>query len=206
MKMARFSGLICVALALFALPASAQAPGQSTPATLGLCDGLADATPGLQGLCVAMCEAQACEGELDPATGEVVFDPSCKPSSQQLLDNYNKLASSSDPRMPCVKVACPCWTEAEIDNIGGGSIGGNPFDQCLVGDDWAGLFGVSTDGGGWEQAYALDVNEAMCISIQTDPSDATSASTTRQKTLSADEYLVCQQSVVDQCKSRGLVQ
>jgi hypothetical protein len=200
---------MCVALALFALPASAQVPGQSTPATLGLCDGLADATPGLQGLCVAMCEAQACEAELDPATDDVVFNPSCNASAPQLLANYDRKRGPSDPRMPCVKVACPCWTEAEIENIGGGMVGDRLIDSCSldpVGESWAGLFGVSTDGGGWEQAYALDVNEAMCISIQTDPSDVTSASTTRQKSLSADEYLVCQQSVVDQCKSRGLVQ
>jgi len=202
MKMARFSGLICVALALFALPAAAEAPGQSTPATMGLCDGLADATPGLQGLCTAMCEAQACEAELDPATGEVVFDPSCKPSSPQLLANYNKLAGPSDPRMPCVKVACPCWTEAEIENIGGGMIGGRSFDQCFLGDTFSQLMGVSTDGGGSEAAFAQENSSGpLCHSLQTNPS------TTRQiNDLGTDAYSVCRQSVIDQCISRGLVQ
>lgn len=200
MKTTGFSGLVCVALAMFALPATAQTPDGMTPAEDGMCDVLTDATPGLYGLCVGMCEAQDCEAELNPFTGKVDFDPSCNPSSEQLLANYNRLAGPSDPGMPCVKIACPCWTEAEMENIAGGEIRDRPFDRCLLGETFSGLFGISTDGGDWEQAYALEGSKGpVCISIQTNPS------TTRQRSISADELSVCQQSVIDECNARDLV-
>ncbi len=200
MKTTRFSGLLCVVLAMFALPATAQTPDGVTPANEEMCDVLVDATPGLYGLCVAMCEAQDCEAELNPFTGEVEFDPSCKPSAEHLLANYNKKAGPSDPRMPCVKVACPCWTEAEIDNISGRTIGDKSFDSCLLGESYSGLFGASADGGGWESAYVLNDRRKglMCQSIQTNPS------TIREQPVSADEFSVCRQSVIDECASRGI--
>jgi len=196
MKTTGFSGLVCVVLAMFALPATAQTPDGMTPAEEGMCDVLSDATPGLYGLCVGMCEAQDCEAEINPSTGLVDFNPSCNPSSEQLLANYNKLRGPTDPRMPCVKTACPCWTEAEIDKIAG-----SQYDSCLLGESYSGLFGASTDGGGWEVAYALDDrrNGLMCISFQTNPS------IDREQTISADDFSVCQQSVIDECISRGLV-
>lgn len=201
MKTTGFSGLVCVALTLFALPATAQTPDGMTPADEGMCDVLADATPGLYGLCVGMCEAQDCEAELNPFTGEVEFDPSCSPSSEELLANYNRMAGPSDPRMPCVKTSCPCWTEAEIDNISGRKIYGISYDRCLLGETHAGLFGASTDGGGWELAYVLDdeYHGLMCQSIQTNP-----LTVREDRSVSADEFSVCQQSVIDECESRGI--
>jgi hypothetical protein len=193
MKMARFSGLMCVALALYALPAAAQAPGQSTPANEGMCDVLTDATPGLYGLCVGMCEAQACEAELNPYTGEVDFDPSCKPSSQQLLDNYKKLAGPADPPMPCVKVACPCWTQAELEDIGG--IGN---DSCIGGEDWMYLQSGAADRGVREYATASYLS---CTSNEAGFSQSRFVGG-----LSADVYGVCLETVTDQCTARGLMQ
>lgn len=194
MKMSRFSGFLCISLAMFALPAAAQ----TTPATSGLCDPLAAATPGLQGLCVAMCEAQACEGELNPSTGEVTFDPSCSPASKQLYANYNQIASLEDPTMPCVKVACPCWTESELDNIGGGMYntpsGPVTSDMCNLGDTYSELSGTSTDGGGGEQAFVSN----SCVSIQQNPF------TYRYLSVNEEELSVCQESLVKECTARGL--
>ena len=39
--------------------------------------------------------------------------------SGKILTNYNKRKTDSDPDMPCIKVEepCPCWTQAELDEI-----------------------------------------------------------------------------------------
>ena len=200
MKTLRFSGLMYVALAMCVLPAAAQTPDGITPANEGICDPLTDATPGLYGLCVAMCEAQDCEAELDPNTGEVVYDASCKPSSRQLLGNYNKIAGPSDPRMPCVTVACPCWTEAQLDDVGGRRIGDFSFDRCLLGDTYAGLWGSAVDGSGGEVAYVLyDTKQGlMCLRRETTPP------TYLERSIGADAFEVCQQAVIDECTSRGI--
>lgn len=95
-------------------------PDGETPANEGVCDHLLGLTPGLYGLCVAFCEAVDCEATYDPATGEVTFDPSCKPSSPKVLEKYNARKAAGDPAMPCVKTSCPCWTDAELDEIADG--------------------------------------------------------------------------------------
>lgn len=114
-----------------------------------MCDDLADKTPGLQGLCVAMCEAQACEAEINEWTGEVDFGPGCNPSSDELLANYNNLKTRDDPDMPCVKqMPCPCWSEEEIAEIAG------PNATCIGdGETWGYLQG---NGGGWQSVYVGD--------------------------------------------------
>ena len=209
MKTTRFSGLVCVALAMFALPAAAQAPGQSTPATMGLCDGLADATPGLQGLCVAMCEAQACEPEINSFTGDVEFGPSCGPSAPQLLENYNKIVKRNvekaaaadrpkDPPMPCVKVACPCWTQAELEDIGGAE-----NDTCIgvIGEegreDWVFFQAGAADRGVGEYANA---SFGGCAS-----NEAGFSGRRLVNGLSAEAYGVCVKTVADKCTARDLL-
>ena len=201
MMTTRFSGPVCVALAMFALPAAAQTPDGMTPAKETLCDPLADATPGLYGLCVAMCEAQDCKATLDPETGEVDFDESCNPSAERILENYNRKAGPSDPPMPCVEIACPCWSETAIDNIGGLWTRGKTTDTCMVGDANANLSGQSTDGGGTELAYAEDhrTKGLRCTSVTTNPY------TFKEKPVSAKEYATCRQSVIDECTARGLL-
>ena len=102
---------------------SAQTPDGPPPPNEGVCDELIGYTPGLYGLCVAFCEAQDCEATFDPATGNMTFDPSCRPSNPKILEKYNRRMNPGDPMMPCVNVAeseCPCWTEAELDAIADG--------------------------------------------------------------------------------------
>jgi hypothetical protein len=94
-------------MGLSAGPAAAQTPDGETPANEGVCNGLKapGVTNGLYGLCVAYCEAQ----DLD------TFDK--EPPSTKILDNYNKRKTATDPAMPCLKVPCPCWSDAELASI-----------------------------------------------------------------------------------------
>jgi len=193
MKTTGFTGLLCIALAAFALPAAAQTPDGMTPAVETICDPLADATPGLQGLCIAMCEAQDCEAKIN-LFGEVEFSPSCNPSSDELLANYNRIATDSDPAMPCVKVACPCWTEAELDEVGGMST-----DICTLYDNDTGLSGASTDGGGGEWARVwVDLKYGqMCELSQVDP-----PLTRTVYPISSDAFKTCQKDIKEECQAR----
>lgn len=121
---ASFSRLIAASLKrlalVFALPALALAVGQmalsapalaatadgSTPANEGVCDVVKGKTPGLYGLCVAYCEAQ----DLD-----IVGDK--ETPNNKILANYRAKMQTGDPDMPCVRVPCPCWTDAQLANV-----------------------------------------------------------------------------------------
>ena len=104
-----FSKLACLSLVaglVAAAPVIAETPDGTTPANEGVCDVLkTNATPGLYGLCVAYCEAQ----DLDS------FDKG--PPNVKILANYNKKKQAGDPDMPCLKVPCPCWSDAEFASI-----------------------------------------------------------------------------------------
>jgi hypothetical protein len=88
-------------------PVIAETPDGTTPANEGVCDSLkADGiTPALYGLCVAYCEAQ----DLDITDKD--------PPNVKILENYEKRRVGIDPPMPCVKVPCPCWSDAELASI-----------------------------------------------------------------------------------------
>ena len=81
-----------------------------TPANEGVCDVLQGATPGLYGLCNAYCEAQ----DLD-----LVGDK--EPPNNKILANYRKKMRAGDPDMPCLQVACPCWSSSELAAVTSGS-------------------------------------------------------------------------------------
>lgn len=86
---------------------AATTPDGETPANEGVCDMLQGGTPGLYGLCVAYCEAQ----DLDTLENK-------DPPNTKILDNYRKKMRTGDPDMPCLKTPCPCWTSAQLANIG----------------------------------------------------------------------------------------
>ncbi|MCR4347285.1 MAG: hypothetical protein NUV55_08820 [Sulfuricaulis sp.] len=99
--------LLLVAGLVGAAPVLAETPDGITPANEGVCDGLkTNATPGLYGLCVAYCEAQ----DLD-----IVGDK--ETPNNKILANYRKKMQAGDPDMPCFKVPCPCWSDAELAAI-----------------------------------------------------------------------------------------
>lgn len=205
MRTLRYSLILGVAAALFALPAAAQTSKKMTPARNTTCDDVNYATPGLYGLCVAMCEAQTCDAEYDANNDKVVYDPSCSPSTEQLFNNYRKIyeqrGDPADPAVPpCVKLACPCWTELELDSIAGPSAGCSPLPADRDKTDWMYMDGKSTDGPGWEWAFVSDdrMLGLMCSSMNQNP---------RFNRVNADlsraVYEACLQSVVDECAARG---
>ncbi len=180
-----------VLLVAFAMVASSPAnargtPDGETPANEGVCDELIGATPGLYGLCVGFCEAQDCEATLDVSTGQVTFDH-CKPSSPKLLKNYKKRMRDDDPDMPCVaKGPCPCWTEAEIETLGGEG------DACAE-DDFSTALGSGIE-------LAAVFNGDQCF-LQWDDSDGPLI---RFQFVTSDEYLICGNSIRAECEQRGI--
>lgn len=200
MKTTRFLGLVCLSLAVFALPTAAPAAGGSTPARDDTCDNLKGAKPGLYGLCVAMCEAQDCEGIYDPEYDRVTFDPSCKPSSEKLFRNFQKLAGNTGVTPSCIRVPCPCWTESEIDNVGGGVFFGRSQDLCFTSGNSVFLNGVAKDGSGQELAYALETSDGLrCLRMETD------THTDLDMQIGSEPFRTCRDSVIAECISRGMM-
>ena len=95
------------------MPATAQTPDGETPAVETVCDVLIGATPGLYGLCVAYCEAHDADilsPDGDPAELDV--------PNREILENYNRRKTASDPPMPCVQQeTCPCWTADQVSTV-----------------------------------------------------------------------------------------
>lgn len=192
--LSRFS-LLVVALTLVGVPAFAQTPDGETPANEGVCDDLMfGSTPGLYGLCVGFCEAQDCEATVDPTTGEVTFDESCRPSSPKLLANYNRRKQAVDPAMPCVNIdaaECPCWTAQELANVGDG--------QTEVCDPTVGLSGIDfitqrVDFAG----FIIFGTDASCFYIENTPRDII-----RSFQLTTGQKEICSQSIASECTNRG---
>jgi hypothetical protein len=102
-----FGFLAIAVLATMSPPVLATTPDGETPANEGVCNGLKaeGVTPALYGLCVAYCEAQ----DLDITDKD--------PPNIKILENYNKRKLATDPAMPCLKVPCPCWEDAELASI-----------------------------------------------------------------------------------------
>lgn len=197
MNATRFLGILFISCAAVALPASAQNGRLDTPATLDGCDSLADKTPGLQGLCVALCEAQTCEAEVTES-GLVEYGPGCEPSAPRLVANFVRMAdpAAGDPQYPfCVKVQCPCWTREDLATIGGVS-----NDQCYgQGVDargWAWLQGGASDRGVGEYALASGL---ACASQSADREPRF----LNASGFGAAAYQTCLQTVRDECAARG---
>ena len=193
--------MVAAALTAFiAAPVMAQTPDGLTPANEDVCDELIGATPGLYGLCVGFCEAQDCEANYDFASGEVTFDPSCKPSSNRLLENYNKRAQPGDPPMPCVNVVeaeCRCWTQSELEQVAD-----NVTEFCgapLLGFD-AVLIGIDGSGGVTDAAIAdtIAFGEPACFYLENTPTLVFLI-----LPLELEELLTCITTIENECAARG---
>lgn len=114
--------------------AIAKTPDGGTPANERICDPLRDNTAGLYGLCVAYCEAQDLDLDLDNPN-----DISAALPNEKILRAYNRKRGAGDPQMPCVQESCPCWTREEVSY---GAWGDRTDPVCL--DGFAGVSGSLT--------------------------------------------------------------
>lgn len=89
-----------------------------TPEEESVCDELAEATPGLYGLCVAYCEAL--DGPSEIEEGVDIDSLDLEIPHARLLKNYERKMREGDPRMPCVTYtrSCPVWSQEELYEIG----------------------------------------------------------------------------------------
>lgn len=198
--------LMFISLSMLGLLAVASTPDGATPANEGVCDELVGTTPGLYGLCVAFCEAQDCEATYDPVTDTVDFDDSCRPSSPKVLDNFNKRAGVGGPPMPCVNITeneCPCWTEAEINEIPGDYL--DPNTGCRTDPPFAQLFSTPdvfnpdvarTDSG-------TNAGEYICFYQGVNLMNNEPPRVIRSLEITEDQNATCVASIADQCGQRG---
>lgn len=204
MKTKYLLGILCVSLAAFALPAAAQNGRQDTPATLGGCAEQDFKTPGLEGLCVALCEAQTCEAEVigvDASGAEVVeYGPGCEPSAPRLLANYTKLAKraqNNPPRPFCVTAACPCWTREELAGIGGSA-----GDTCTAMTGSLYLQAGAPDRSVWENASTFEFRDFRSCAATSADFPAQDGFTKRASGLGAEAMEVCRTTLRDECAAR----
>lgn len=213
--------LSAIAIGLFAISASlfADTPDGETPANEGVCDGLIGMTPGLYGLCVGFCEAQDCEATFDPATNEITFDESCRPSSPKLLTNYNRKMLPDDPPMPCLNIAedeCPCWTEEEIQLLAPESA--ECIDTRVDYPEFHTLIQLEGRYYGWPELEGVDrarsdagnhnSGNPTCsyfILRQLHPDDTDQFQISRSFEITPAESEICQASLIQTCQSRGLL-
>ena len=94
--------------------------GGIAPSNAGICDAMSDSNPGLtkglQGLCVAYCEARDYRADI----GDVGALGRNDVAKGKILANYNRKKKAGDPDMPCVasNASCPAWSAAEIAAVG----------------------------------------------------------------------------------------
>jgi hypothetical protein len=204
--------LVTVVTVLATPVATAQGTSdEETPANEGVCDDLIGSTPGLYGLCVGFCEAQDCVATIDQASGELTFDPSCKPSSEKLLTNYNKRAQPGDPPMPCVNVVeedpCPCWTRGELTQVSDDLDGDGTRIQCGPVPNLSGHFSINGRDEGSNSPFDLALaapsvfGAPACQYIE--QSHPTGGLVSRFMTVTLDEILSCIASIEAECAARG---
>lgn len=182
---AKLVSLFFVAGLVVAAPVTAETtPDGVTPANEGVCDVLkTTATPGLYGLCVAYCEAQ----DLD-VTGK-------EPPNTKILENYNKRKLAGDPDMPCVKVPCPCWSDAELASI---SVGGAA--ACLRSSTATGASIQFIDNTPKTHYALADTTRLRCAYV--DLNLATPI--VRSQSISATDAQACYNAVSAACTGLGL--
>lgn len=180
----KLASLFFMASLVVATPVIAETPDGTTPANEGVCDGLkTNATPGLYGLCVAYCEAQ----DLD-VTGK-------EPPNTKILENYNKRKQAGDPDMPCVKIPCPCWTDAELASI---SVGGAA--ACLKSSTSTGASIQLIDNLPKTHFSLADTTRLRCAYLDLN----LSTPVVRSQTISPADAQACYSAVAAACADLGL--
>ncbi len=160
--------------------ANASTPDGETPANEGVCDPLHGGTPGLYGLCVAYCEAQ----DLDLVGDKEV-------PNNKILANYRKKMLTGDPDMPCIQVPCPCWTAAQLANVGASAT-----PTCNVSGTVAQVRLISP---AINQQATADLNANICRFVDT----STVPRTSLRFSITPAEAQSCYNQVVAKCTALG---
>jgi hypothetical protein len=92
----------CLLLALVTALLSPISASSQPPAEESVCDSLSGAA---FGLCNAYCEAMDCDSEAPNAN-----ETACL----KVLSDFTK---HSDGLIPCGRVTCPCWDDADVDSL-----------------------------------------------------------------------------------------
>jgi len=185
----------------------------------GVCDSLADATPGLRLMCMAFCEMQTCTPDF---TLDNPFQ-NCSKSSKWIYDRYEARRGPGDPDMPCVQqpetvAECPCWSATELANFRSQSAtdrsascvvnAGSPADGIANYDAWQILsdprspspYMVSLASIG---TYA-DGSPACAVTDTCDPATDICLGTSRFMSITPEQLAACEADVAVSAADRGL--
>ena len=96
---------------LLQAPVIAQTPAGQMQAKEGVCSSLPGQKPGLDGLCVADCEAQKSDGVVSPGASK-------NAPNRILSASNNKGIRDGNPATPCAKAKtpCSCWDDSDFDS------------------------------------------------------------------------------------------
>lgn len=185
----------------------------------GVCDELADATPGLRLMCMAFCEMQTCTPDFS------LDNPfqSCTKSSKWIYDRYETRRGPGDPDMPCVQQPetapeCPCWSREELAGFRGPSAtdrsascvvnSGSPANGIVNYDAWqilsdprspsAYMVSVSSIG------VSADGSPACQVSDTCDPATDICLGTSRFMSITPEQFAACEADVAMSAADRGL--
>ncbi len=160
--------------------AVAMTPDDGTPANEDVCLDLKNYTPGLYGLCVAYCEAQDLDLVGDKET------PNTK-----ILANYRKKMRAGDPDMPCLQAPCPCWTTAQLANVGS-----TMTPTCGVSATSAQVRVLTPE---ISQQATADISRNVCRFVDTTTTPVTSV----RFSISAEEAQTCYDQIANKCTALG---
>jgi hypothetical protein len=179
----------------------------------GVCDELADATDGLQELCVAFCELQDCSPDF---TLENPYE-NCSASSVEALAAYESKRGAGDPDMPCVKqpdtsMECPCWTVNELTELRD-PLATDTFAVCFTNASSDGRFSnLDTwhlSGPGYETTVSttewsgVDGGAATClVTDRCEGGDCLNES--RNLVVTPEQFAACEANLAMSAQNRGL--
>jgi len=183
----------------------------------GVCDSLADATPGLRLMCMAFCEMQTCTPDF---TQDDPFQ-SCSKSSRWIYNRYEARRGPGDPDMPCLQqpetvAECPCWSRDELAgyrfpvatdrpscflNLNSTAAGIANMDSWRIfsSDGRSYLTALSSTETDSDGVSSCQVTDQVC-----DPLTGACTTTSRYLTLTPEQLAACEADVALSASDRGL--
>ncbi|MGE0621675.1 MAG: hypothetical protein AB7I04_01590 [Pseudomonadales bacterium] len=182
----------------------------------GVCDSLADATPGLRLMCMAFCEMQTCEPDF---TLENPFQ-NCSKSSRWIYDRYEARRGPGDPDMPCVQQPqaapeCPCWSPNEL--AGYRYPAATDLPSCFANLSSKGIVNMdswriySEDGVSYQTSLTsseMDADGVPSCQVRDkvcDPLTGACTTSSRYMALTPEQFAACEADVAQSALDRGII-